>query len=79
VIVVENHTQSIAAPTTAPMTGAYPLAAAPSRRMEIDFVSRLLAIPAVGVTAHATGQVSFADANAVFSKVWAPPPRREPL
>jgi hypothetical protein len=78
VIVVENHTQSIAAPTTAPMTDAYP-AAAPSRRMDSGLRNGLMAVPAVGVTVHAMGQVSFADANAVFIKVWAPPPRRVSL
>jgi hypothetical protein len=75
-IVVDNNTQSIAAPTIAPMTDAYVAAPAPLRRVEIGF-DRLMAVPAAAV--HATGQVSFADANAVFGKVWAPPPRREPL
>jgi hypothetical protein len=91
VIVVENHTQSVAAPMAAPMTVAL-LAAAPtmvaliatdpaaaSSRRTVGFSGRLMAGPAAGATAHTSGQVSLANANDVFIKVWAPPPRRVSL
>jgi hypothetical protein len=38
-----------------------------------------MAGPAAGATAHTMGQVFFANANDVFIKVWAPPPRRVSL
>jgi hypothetical protein len=91
VIVVENQTQSVAASTAAPMTVALlsaapvmvaPISAAPaaaSSRRTVGFSGRLMAGPAAGATAHTTGQVSFANANDVFIKVWAPPPRRVSL
>ncbi len=80
VIVVDNQTQNVAAPTAAPMIDAYP-AVGFSRRLDA-FDGRLVIMPTVGVTAHAaTGQVSVANANAniVFTKAWAPPPRRVSL
>ncbi len=76
-IVVENHTQNIAAPTTAPMIDAH-AAMARSRRVGYEY-SDLMTMPALGFTAHVTGQVSFAVANVVISKAWAPPPRRVSL
>jgi hypothetical protein len=92
VIVVDNQTQSVAAPTAAPMTAApftanlitvAPMTADPmaasSRRMVAGFSGRLIAAPVGGATAHATGQVSVANANVVFIKSWAPPPRRVSL
>jgi hypothetical protein len=91
VIVVENQTQSVAAPTAAPLTVA-PMTAAPvtfapvtahpaagSSRRTVGFSGRLMAGPAAGATAHTMGQVFFANANDVFIKVWAPPPRRVSL
>jgi hypothetical protein len=106
VIVVKNQTQSVAAPTAAPLTvapmtaapmTAAPMTAAPmtvapmtvapisahpaaaSSRRTVGFSGRLMARPAAGATAQINGQVSFANANDVFIKVWAPPPRRESL
>lgn len=75
---MDNQTQSVAAPTAAPMTDAY-LAAAPAHRIDTGSTGRLMAGPAVAATVHATGQVSVANVNAVFIKVWAPPPRRVSL
>ncbi len=81
VIVVDNQTQNVAAPTAARMIDAYP-AVGFSRRLDAAFNGRLVVMPTVGVTAHAaTGQVSVAHANAniVFTKAWVPPPRRVSL
>ena len=76
---MENQTQNIAAPTAAPMIDANPMVAAPRRRQDAGFSGRLMTMPAAGATAHAMGQVSFANANVVFIKAWAPPPRRVSL
>jgi hypothetical protein len=76
---------TVAPTTVAPLTAApvmvAPISADPaaaSSRRTVGFSGHRMAGPAAAA-AQITGQVSLANANDVFIKVWAPPPRRVSL